>query len=60
MDKWDKYDRALEAERRAKRESIACLADACCDDFPFVTDSKGNWLTKEQLVNLLLKGGEED
>ena len=54
-----KYERALEKLRQAENECLAELFNECCEGDPHVTDENGNWLTKEQVYEKLLRGDKQ-
>ena len=56
-----KYEQALEDLRAAQNRCLAELfAESCPDNYnPHVQDKDGNWLTKEQVYEKLLRGDVE-
>lgn len=56
-----RYEQALEDLRKAERRCIAELfAENCPDgENPHVQDKDGNWLTKEQVYEKMLRGDVE-
>jgi hypothetical protein len=53
------YKEACEAREQAENRCIAELFRECCDGDPHVTDENGNWLTKEQVYEKLLRGDKK-
>lgn len=54
-----KYEQAVRDKIAAENRCIAELFAECCVGNPYVVDKNGNWLTKEQVYEKMLKGDVE-
>ena len=58
-DYWQmRYKQAQARAKQAENEELACLFMSCCEGNPHVTDEDGNWLTREQVFEKLMRGDE--
>lgn len=53
------YKKALEDLRKAEAKCIAELFNENCEGNPYVTDEDGNWLSKEEVYEKLLRGDKK-
>lgn len=51
-----RYEKALEKAKAAEAECLAELFLECCEGDPHITDEDGNWLSREEVYNKLLRG----
>lgn len=54
-----KYQKAQAKEEEMHRETLAQLADEFTQGDPYCTDSRGNWMTKEELVEAIRTGKDK-
>lgn len=54
-----KYQDACKEREKANNKCLAELFLESCVGNPHITDKNGNWLTKEQVYEKLLKGDKE-